>query len=223
MLVSSTHSIAEVKEGIIYRILNFSDVSAASECFTTSFQREPMVKAIGICKDDFLPFAELCCFEAAKTEMGIVAENLSSGKIIGVSILQDCLADDLEFDLNNFNILRPIFGILGMLQEEYIIDKKIQTKGEIAVSFVTGIDKDFEGQGISLELFAQSMNLAVQKGFQSMITQVTGRLSQNAARRRFNFSEYSKILYHNYEFNGKKVFEKIEDKLLSCVLMERAL
>jgi len=56
-----------------------------------------------------------------------------------------------------------------------------------------------------------------------MITEVTGRLSQNGVRRRYAFTPYASILYREFLFEGEAIFGNIEDQSLSCVLMEKSL
>ncbi len=211
-----------IEEGILYRIMQQEDLDDAAECFTLSFQREPMVRQLGIQKEEFMPFALVCCQQAIDQGMGLVAMDDATGKIAGFTILQDAL-DEISFDLTEHQNFLPIFEMLGQLQSKYIVDKKIINYGDVVVSFVTGVHTEFQGTKVAFLLFGQSLELAKSKGFKKMITEVTGRLSQNGVRRRYAFTPYASVLYREFLFDGQPVFGNIEDQSLSCVLMEKSL
>lgn len=211
-----------VEEGIRYRIMRPEDMTEAADCFACSFQREPMVRQLGIQKKEFLPFAHVCCQQAIDQGMGLVAIDEASGKIAGFTILQDAL-DEIQFDISEHQNFLPIFEMLGQLQSKYISDKKITAYGDVVVSFVTGVQPEFQGTKVAFFLFGQSIELAKSKSYKKMITEVTGRLSQNGVRRRYAFSPYASILYREFLFDGQPIFGNIEDQSLSCVLMEKSL
>lgn len=212
-----------IEEGIIYRPMRIEDLHVAAICFTESFQREPMVQSLSITFDDFLPFAEWCCEEAIHQKMGLVAVDELTNQIIGFTILQDALAEVPEEVLLDFECLLPVFIMLGGLQEKYLIENNTIMPGTVAVSFVTGVKKEYQGQKVSFNLFGQSLSVAKKAGYKKMITEVTGRLSQNAARRRFGFTPYASVVYHEFQLDGQNIFSNIEDSKLSCVLMEKCL
>ncbi|MFY8037839.1 MAG: hypothetical protein ACOVMQ_11760 [Cyclobacteriaceae bacterium] len=211
-----------IEEGILYRIMQQEDLEGAAECFALSFQREPMVRQLGIQTEEFMPFAHVCCQQAIDQGMGLVAIDDATGKIAGFTILQDAL-DEISFDLTEHQNFLPIFEMLGQLQSKYIVDKKIINYGDVVVSFVTGVHAEFQGTKVAFLLFGQSLELAKSKGFKKMITEVTGRLSQNGVRRRYAFTPYASVLYREFLFDGQPVFGNIEDQSLSCVLMEKSL
>jgi GNAT superfamily N-acetyltransferase len=211
-----------VEEGIHYRIMESSDLQAAAECFARSFQREPMVRQLGIQKEEFIPFALVCCQQAIEQGMGLVAIDESTNEIAGFTILQDAL-DEIQFDITAHQNFLPIFEMLGQLQSKYIADKKITAYGEVVVSFVTGVHPEYQGTKVAFLLFGQSLELAKAKDYKKMITEVTGRLSQNGVRRRYAFTPYASILYREFLFDGQAIFGNIEDQSLSCVLMEKSL
>ncbi len=208
--------------GIRYRAMLENDLDEVASCFASSFQREPMVQQLNIQKDEFMPFALVCCQQAIEQGMGLVAIDEASEKIAGFTILQDALFE-MPFDISQHQNFLPIFELLGQLQSKYIIDKKVEHQGEVVVSFVTGVSPEFQGTKVAFLLFGQSLELAKEKKYKKMITEVTGRLSQNGVRRRYAFTPYTSILYREFLFDGKPVFGNIKDQSLSCVLMEKSL
>lgn len=198
------------------------DLHTAADCFTHSFQREPMVRHLKIRKEDFNAFALVCCQQAIDQGLGLVAVENATQKIAGFTILQDAL-NELQIDLTAYPFLLPIFDMLGQLQGQYISDKNVTQSGEVMVSFVTGVYPEFEGSKIAFSLFGHSIELAKSKHYRKMITEVTGRLSQNGVRRRYSFTPYSRILYRDFLFEGNRIFHGLEDSTLSCVLMEKIL
>ncbi len=207
---------------ITYRLMEQQDLHTAADCFTHSFQREPMVRHLKIRKEDFNAFALVCCQQAIDQGLGLVAVENATQKIAGFTILQDAL-DELQIDLTAYPFLLPIFDMLGQLQGQYISDKNVTQSGEVMVSFVTGVYPEFEGSKIAFSLFGHSIELAKSKHYRRMITEVTGRLSQNGVRRRYSFTPYSRILYRDFLFEGNRIFHGLEDSTLSCVLMEKIL
>lgn len=205
---------------ITYRLMEQQDLHTAADCFTHSFQREPMVRHLKIRKEDFNAFALVCCQQAIDQGLGLVAVENATQKIAGFTILQDAL-NELQIDLTAYPFLLPVFELLGQLQGQYISDKNVTQSGEVMVSFVTGVYPEFEGSKIAFSLFGHSIELAKSKHYRRMITEVTGRLSQNGVRRRYSFTPYSRILYRDFLFEGKQIFHGLEDSTLSCVLMEK--
>lgn len=212
-----------IVEGVLYRNMEIHDIHAAAECFANSFQREPMVQSLGITAGEFMPFAEQCCEQATQDGMGLVAVDELTNKIAGFTILQDALAEMPEDIFVNHRNMLPIFEILEQLQNKYIAEKELTQQGEVVVSFVTGVNEEYQGTKIAFFLFGQSLELAKSKGYKNKITLVTGRLSQNGVRRRYSFTPYASVFYHDFQFEGKHVFKSIDDKNLSCVLMEKCL
>lgn len=209
-----------IDKTVEYRPMEPSDIEGSARCFAESFQREPMVKCLRIGVGQFLPFAKACCELAVKQQMGLVAVNLSVREVAGFTILQDAM-EDAAFDLDLCAPLLPIFAMLGTLQNDYLTAKKITQKGIVVTSFVTGVAKQYQGSKVAHQLFGQSIQLAQLKGYKVMITEVTGRFSQNGVRRRYAFNTYSSSLYKDFVFEGKRVFEDIDDDTLSCMLMEK--
>lgn len=210
-----------LEEGVTFGLLQENQISQAAECFTLSFQREPMVKALEIPYQNFYDFAFEVCKKAFEQDMALVA--LDNEKVVGISILQDALEDGLVFG-ELHERLDIIFSLLGGLQQKYIDDYHITQKGEVIVSFVTGIDKDFEGKNISLPLFSRVIEQAKHLGFRKMITEVTGIYSQNTVKKRFQFKPLFEIRYKDFEYKGEKIFEKFpEGSNPTCVLMEKVL
>jgi hypothetical protein len=222
MIQSKENSAVLTEEGITYKLMDSSDLTEAAACFTNSFQREPMVKTLNISKEAFLPFAVASCKQAVEKEMALVAIDETTGKMAGFTILQDAL-EEIDFDSSAHTDFLPIFEMLGHLQSKYISEKNITQAGEVVVSFVTGVQSEYQGAKVAIQLFGQSIQLAKSKQYKKMITEVTGRLSQNGVKRRYAFTPYDSILYRDFSFEGQLVFSQIEDQSLSCVLMEKCL
>ncbi|MCU0440220.1 MAG: hypothetical protein MUC49_20210 [Raineya sp.] len=210
-----------LEEGVSFGLLEENQIHQAAECFTLSFQREPMVRALEIPYQDFFNFAFEVCKKAFEQDMALVA--IHEQKVVGISILQDALEDEIAFEKLHRG-LDIIFSLLGGLQQKYIDNYNVVEKGKVIVSFTTGIDKDFEGKNISLPLFSKVIEQAQKLGFKKMITELTGIYSQNAAKKRFQFKPLFEIRYKDFEYQGEKVFEKFpEGSNPTCVLMERIL
>jgi len=210
------------ERGFVTRIIQESDVQEAAICFAESFQREPMVLTLGVTLDEFLPFAEMCCTEAARTGMGVVIEDEVTGDIAGFALLNDAIQDSVE-EVEISEKLIPCFTLLDTLLLNYIDDKQIYITGEVCVTFAGGAKKKYEGKGLGLYMMHGLIEIAKKKGYHTMISEVSGRFSQNLVGRRFKFTTHSKIKYHDFEFDGQRIFQGIPDEKLECILMERNL
>jgi len=210
-----------LEEGVTFGLLQENQISQAAECFTLSFQREPMVKALEIPYQNFYDFAFEVCKKAFEQDMALVA--LDNEKVVGISILQDALEDELVFG-ELHERLDVIFSLLGGLQQKYIDDYHITQKGKVIVAFTVGVDKDYEGKNITFPLFDITVKQAHKLKYEKMITEVTGIYSQNFAKKRFQFKPLFEIRYKDFEYKGEKIFEKFpEGSNPTCVLMEKVL
>ncbi|KOY87846.1 hypothetical protein AD998_18420 [bacterium 336/3] len=210
-----------LEQGITFSLLQENQIHQATECFTLSFQREPMVKALEIPYEDFYNFAFNVCKKALEQDMALVA--IHEEKVVGISILQDALEDELTFD-NLHEGLDIIFSLLGGLQQKYIDDYHVTEKGKVIVAFTVGVDKDYEGKNLTFPLFDITVKQAKKLHYEKMITEVTGIYSQNFAKKRFQFKPLFELRYKDFEYQGEKVFAKFpEGSNPTCVLMEKVL
>ncbi len=220
--VESAGTVIIRERGFVTRVIQEKDIQEAAICFAESFQREPMVAALNVTLEQFIPFAEFCCAEAARTGMGVVIEDEITGDVAGFALLSDAIQEPVSDALVPENLI-PCFALLDTLLLKYIDDKEIFITGEVCVTFAGGAKKKYEGKGLGLYMMHGLIEIGKRKGYHTMISEVSGRFSQNLVGRRFKFSTHSKIAYHDFEFDGERVFQSIPDKKLECVLMERNL
>lgn len=206
-----------------YGLLTKELISSAARCFTNSFQREPMVKALDISTEGFYSFAEKICEKAYLEEKAYIVIEPISQKVIGVCIIQDALEDEESIE-NIDEGLEVIFALLGSLQEKYIIENQLMTKGKVAMAFSLSIDQNFEGLGIAHFLLGESLKQARNLGYEKVITEATSVISQNLVKEKYEFKPLFEIRYKDFEYKGEKVFERFpEGANPTCILMEKVL
>lgn len=205
-----------------YGLLTQEYVADAAKCFTDSFQREPMVKALNIPFKDFYDFAIGVCESACLSQTAAIAIEPVSNKVVGISVIQDALEEE---EIDNIPVgLDMIFSVLGSLQQRYIEENEIKEKGKVAVAFSLGVDKDFLGIGIAHLVFEQTIKQAVSLGYSKMIGEASSINSQSLLGDKFGFKGIYSIRYKDFEYKGEKIFEKFPEGVNpTCLLMEKIL
>jgi len=213
-----------LKEKLLnYGLLTKDFIGGAAKCFTSSFQREPMVKALEIPVGGFYSFAEKICEKAYLEQKAYIVVEPTSQKVVGVCIIQDALEDEEPIEDIDQG-LEVIFSLLASLQERYINENQLITKGEVAMAFSLSIDQDFEGVGMAYFILGEALNQARNLGYKKIITEATSVVSQNLVKERYDFKPLFEIRYKDFVYKGEKIFEKFpEGSNPTCVLMEKVL
>lgn len=192
-----------------YKVLQSEHYDQAVNVITHTFcEYEPMTKYLGITHRDFIPFAELMVDKAIKDGLSIVA--LDGDKVTACTIVED-IADPLAITINIDSKLKIIFSLLEHLGSDFFNEKIIE-KGHLAHLFITAVDKDYFGKGLSRKVNFESIKLAQLKGFDFMCCEFTHHYNEQGTIKNL---KNSKLLirscpYKDFIFEEKKPFEHLD-------------
>jgi len=210
-----------LKKDIVYDILRIEDLQGAVNCLAEAFTTgEPISKTLGVTLEEFKGFAEIFGGKAVREELSIVARKRETNEVLGCLISDDFVTDlpeDIEKINNKFT---PVFYFLEELDAAYKQQNKIQ-KNEILHLFMLAVSPEHSGKKIGSNLIEASETLGKIKGYKGAIAEVTSVASQYITIQKQNYEAIAAIQYREFEFEGKRVFQNIEEPQ-SCKLVYKA-
>ena len=207
-------------KGITYEIFQEKDLEETATLISEIFTRgEPVTKALGMTAKEFYSFADLYCKKAVKDGLSMIAKD--KDKVVGFIISEDFDSAQPE-GIENIDIKGiPLMALVDEIEKDAKSNKK---EGEKRFHmFLGGTDKQYEGRHIGTTLVEESMKLAKNKNFTSIIAEPSGFATQHMFRDKFKgFEQKNFIEYKTFQYNGKNVFENI-DGPIGLPLMEKRL
>jgi len=176
---------------------------------------EPITKHLGLYKGlNSIP-------DADKRVEGMIKRNLSmfaydrQGEVIGVCINNGFYKHDfLELiDQSIEEATDPGYKIY-LAVHRAIREKNLKVFEEMKASkmfniTMVGVDPAYRGKGVATDLIRRSILLAGCMGFTGIMTEATGKFSQKAFSTIHMLKDNS-ILYRDFEYEGRKVFEDMD-------------
>ena len=214
------NKIVKEDKGIVYEMLQEKDVEETASLMSEVFSRgELTVRYFKITAEEYHYFAEIYCKKAIKEGLSMVAKDKDNRKIVAFLINEDF--DSPKPD--GFENLTPKviadFALIEALEEDAKANKK---EGERRFHlFLGGTDKEYENRHILSTLINESMKLAKNKNFTSIIAEPTGFATQHIIKK-LGFKQINSIEYKKFQFQGKYIFENLEGAVpLGIILMEK--
>lgn len=206
-------------DGIDYELFTMADAAETLDVVTEAFiTYEPMTAFQAVSEDAFRHFAGLLLQKAEDEQLTTVARDPQTGKIIGAMISED-IGNPEPAGLDSIDErFGPIFTLLGSLSDQYFATRPAPKPGEYAHLFMVGTRHTRKSGGVALNLVKLAVENARNKGFKVAFAETTGRISQHVFTNRVGFTQHHEILYKDFEFDGQKVFAKIEGHP-SCTLV----
>ena len=209
---SCTPSLPIVIDGIIYDILDESDLDGASLCLTDTFTHgEPMTRELGITEQEFFTFSELVCAKAALEKFSVVARDELTGLLVGCHISEDFAEGLIKEDDPIPSCFYPILALLEELDKKYI-NKYPVAKNDLLHGFMVGVDKRYGGKSIGYHLVDVNNALGNVKGFRAAIAEATGPVSQHILIDKHHYEILEAIPYNAFRYQQRLVFNGI----ISC-------
>lgn len=191
-------------------ILQENHRDQAIKIITHSFcDFEPMTKYLGISYENFLPFGKLMLDKAIKDGLSIAV--MEGDKVVACSIVED-IADPLD---PNFRI---IFSFLEHLVGEFFKEKHFEI-GHLAHLFITAVDKNYFGKGLSRKVNLDSIHHAKKLGYDFMCCEFTHYLNEKGTVKHLKYGgiHFKATIYKDYIYDGKRPFEKLDGYASSYV------
>lgn len=197
-------------ETIITETLKAEHMNEVIDLFTTTFcEHEPMTHYLSMQYTQFRPFAELVIKKAVSDGLSVVAHN--GTQIVACAIVED-MANPINVDLDRMAPqFKFIFGVLEQLSGHFFEQKK-WSKNNLSHLFITAVEVNHLGRGLSKKVNVAAMKLAEKKGFDFMCCEFTNELNEKGTLR---FIEHKKALinsccYKEFIIDGETPFPTLK-------------
>jgi ribosomal protein S18 acetylase RimI-like enzyme len=211
--------VKEDKE-IVYEMFQEKDLEETAKLLSETFTRGgTTTRSLKITPEEYYPLAYIYSKKAIKEGLSMIAKDKNNGKIVSFMINEDFDSPKPE----GIEKIGPKVAIgmtfIDVLEEDLRANKK---EGERRFHmFLGGTDKDYENKHILSSLLDESMKLAKNKNFTSIIAEPSCFATQHIFKN-LGFTQKNFIEYKKFKFQGKNVFENIEGPV-GIPLMEKRL
>jgi len=201
-----------------YEIVTPDKIALAQELlYATYHPYEPLTKHLGLMKGPgSIPDLDNLVERTINENLSLFAID-SDGKVMGVCINGVSRRDDWEHSTElvtkNFQdpSARPLAAIRQDVRNHGVkIFDEVGTDVLFGIKMV-GIDPSLRGKGMSTDIIRRSILLAGCLGFEGLKAEATSRFAQ-AAFHTIGFTPVAQVLYQDFDFEGQKVFQGIEDE-----------
>jgi hypothetical protein len=134
---------------------------------------EPMIKVLGISAAELRPYVKACVIVSCDEELGVIAIDRWSGRVVGFSLAKDCLS---SLQVQVPGKLLPMQEVTSTLLRWYLRDSPPRWFGVLGHELMMGVA--CEQLDLEQELMAVSTALLRARGFQRSIAMATGPRSQ---------------------------------------------
>ncbi|GEM_PF-1992614 len=192
-----------------YEVLNDKHYDPVVDVISRTFcEDEPMTKYLGITQNAIIPFAQLIVEKAIKDGLSVVA--LENNKVVACTIVED-MADPLNLAIEIDPRFKIIFSLLEHLGTDFF-NERVPDKGHIAHLFITAVDKNYHGQGLSIKINFESIRLAKDKKFDFMCCKFTDAYNERGTVKNIQNSKLliRSCIYKDFIYEGKKPFENLK-------------
>lgn len=183
-------------------------VDQAINLVTHSFcDSEPMAQYMKLDYKEFSPFAEFIIEKAAHEEMSVVV--LEGDQVIACAIVEDVTKQHpLDFELSPK--FKPILAFLEALTKQFFVTKNFGPN-LLSHLFITAVEPNYRGLGLSKKANFAGMQLAYDNNFQFMYSELTNYLNEKGT---IKYLQHNKLLlgsiaYHKFEYEGKHPFKNL--------------
>jgi amino acid adenylation domain-containing protein len=177
----------DFKTGISYSLFTQdhfeSALQLAAEVFTVS---EPLCSHLHMTVEEFKAIYSIYFAQAIEEKLSVVATK-NNNQVIAVTIGVDRYGKGIIPDIENIQSLamkeklRPMYEITDSV---YLGEQNVNSDhpGQVVSQLITAVDPDCMGAEIGLTIEKYSASLAIQKGFQRIVSELSSPLSQSLAK-----------------------------------------
>lgn len=201
-------------------IMGEEHVEQASICVANAFLREPMTRTLGINYEQVLNDFAKPVEKVARDGLSVVAIDDETGDVIGVCVNKDYTVSPVEED-NGYSDSLPIFTLVDQLDDAATQLINVPSN-EVFHLYILAVDGNHCSEGIAAKLTERTYQIAKEKGFKQIVSEVTGPISQHIIGQKAGFQEIGRVNYRDFEYQGVKVFKSITDAE-ACLLVQKQL
>ncbi len=209
------------RDGIRYSILHEEDADQVAELVGRVFTdgSEPVTRELNVGADEFSRFMRSISQKFHREGLSVIARDAGTGAVVGAQ-LNDDMGTDLPDSGHDYQWIVPALALLEELDHSYFEDRLVEPD-RYAHLFFVAVRPEYRGRRIAPQLLDLSLEIASDKGYEKVLAEATGLLSQQILRNA-GFKRRVEILYASFEHNGTRPFHHIQDHP-SILLMERDL
>jgi ribosomal protein S18 acetylase RimI-like enzyme len=208
-------------QGVRYSLIEPEDVDEMALLLAEAFSKyEPMARVSGYSERELADFVKLFGPLATREQLTPIARDMASGRMMGAFLSEDFASSAPEGFDQLSDRFRPTLTMLARLDDEYR-EGKVIVPGRYLHLFMIGVDHAFTGRDVGQNLLACCLENAIRRGYVMAVTEATGTVSQSIFRKA-GFTERLRVEYKEYVFEGRRVFEGIEEHV-GTLLMDKTL
>ena len=202
-----------------YEVITMTEehIAQVSEVIATAFMREPMTRTLNLSYQQVLTDFSKPVEKLASLGYSVVAVEKQTGKVIGACINKDYTIEPVEED-NGYSDSMPIFALVDEL-DELAIEIKDAARNDVFHLYILAVNENYCNQGIGHALSEATYQVARQNGFKRICSEVTGPISQHITLNKVGFKEIARVNYHDFSYNGVRVFDSIPNSEVEGCLM----
>lgn len=205
------------KSNVVIQLMGPEHVEGAAKVVARAFMREPMTRTLNLSYEQVFNDFSKPVEKLAPEGLSFVAIDQDSGLVVGACINKDYTVTPVEDD-NGYSDSLPIFALVDDL-DEAATDLADAKADELFHLYILAVDGDYGGQGVGYQLADFTTRLAKEKGFKRICSEVTGPISQHITLNKVGFREIARVNYHDFIYQGKKVFADIDTTEVEGCLM----
>jgi hypothetical protein len=205
-------------KGITYEILQEEDLEETVTLLSNVFSHgEPATRSLEITPEEFHYFAEIYGKKAVRDGLSVIAKDEDNGKIVSFLLSEDFDSEQPE-GIENIDVkMLPLMALVDTMEKDIKATKK---EGERRFHmFLGGTDIEYENRHICTTVVEESMKLAKDKNFTSVIVEPSGFATQHIFNK-LKFENRNMTEYKTFIYEGKNVFKNIEGPV-GIPLMEK--
>lgn len=192
-----------------YDIMKKKHIKGVISMFTRSFcDSEPMTKYVDMDYASFSVFAEKVAKKTATSGLSVVA--LDGEKIVACALVED-ITDPVNLNIELSPKFQYIFALLDDLTSSFLKNQTFSPH-YLAHLFITAVDEEYRGQGLSKQVNFRAMAVAASKGFSYMLSELTNHLNEKGILHHLQFKKtlIRYIDYNTYIHDGVRPFKGLD-------------
>jgi GNAT superfamily N-acetyltransferase len=210
----------EVK-GVRYELFDMHALDEMAVMVADAFTRyEPMAITQNFSLEELVEFIKLRGPKAAQEELTVLARDQETGQVVG-ALLTDDFASAPPEGIEHFSgKFGPIWALLDALDTQYKQGKSLRV-GDSLHLLMIAVTHQHTGKKVAQTLVRACLENGIRKGYQTAVTEATGVISQHIFRK-CGFVDRFAIPYKAFMYQGRRVFESIEEHT-GTILMDKVL
>ena len=174
-------------------------------------------KALNINLEEYRPYLQVSFEDMASSGLSVAAIDTKTDDVIGCLIGCD-FYDHIKSKSIAPSKFAPLSALSTALCQSFIEQRKPNAR-EIAYLDMAAIAPDYLNQGIYQEMRKYTHAHAKQRGFQSVIGELSSAATQHFVLNKMGHTKQAEVSFEYFEYQGKNPFQSIQEPT-SIILAE---